>query len=209
MSDPTPIRVLVADDHLVVRRGLVSLIDDEADMQVVGEAQNGAQAVTLFRQLQPDVTLMDLRMPELSGSDAITAIRQDTPTARIVILTTYDSDDDIYTGLRAGAMAYLLKDSPRQELILAMRSVLAGKRYLPSLIGTKLAEWIDTAQISNRERQVLYLMASGRSNRAIGESLGIAEGTVKSHVNNIMNKLQADDRTHAVVVALKRGIIKL
>ncbi len=209
MSNPTSIRVLVADDHLVVRRGLVSLIEDEADMQVVGEAQNGAEAVALFRQLQPDVTLMDLRMPELSGSDAIAAIRQATPTARIVILTTYDSDDDIYTALRSGAMAYLLKDSPRQELILAIRSVLAGKRYLPSHIGTKLAGRIDMAQISERERQVLYLMASGRSNKEIGESLGITEGTVKSHVNNIMNKLQADDRTHAVVVALKRGIIKL
>jgi two-component system, NarL family, response regulator len=209
MSEPTLIRVLVADDHLIIREGLVSILKNEADMLVVGEAATGLEAIALFRQHQPDITLMDLRMPELDGYDAIVQIRQEFSTARLIVLTTYDSEEDIFHSLRAGAMAYLLKDAPRQELLSTIRTVYAGHKHIPSNIGAKLAQRIDGAELSDREHEVLQLLAQGRSNRQISDLLGIAEGTVKSHVNSILHKLQVDDRTHAVVVALNRGIIKL
>lgn len=204
-----PIRVLIADDHPIVREGIASLVSDQADMVVVAEAADGQSAVELFHQHQPDVALIDLRMPKLSGCDAIALIRQASPKARIIILTTYDGDEDIYRGLQAGAMAYLLKDVPRQELMSAIRTVHAGRKHFPTLVGEKLVQRMDGQEISEREREVLRLMATGRSNREISKVLGISESTVKSHVNNILHKLGVDDRTHAVVTALKRGIIDI
>ncbi len=208
MSQDSRIRVVIADDHPIVREGLINLIEDEADMVVVGEAIDGRSAVELFHQYQPDVLLIDLRMPNLSGCEATAQIRQDSPNARIIILTTYDTEEDIYSSLRAGAMAYLLKDAPRHELITAIRTVHAGQQYIAFQIGTKLAQYINEPVISDRERDVLQLLAQGNSNREIAQALGITEGTVKHHVNSILSKFEVNDRTHAVVVALKRGIVQ-
>ncbi|GAP98011.1 response regulator transcription factor [Leptolyngbya sp. NIES-2104] len=204
-----PIRVLVADDHPIVREGIVSLITDQPDMIVVAEAEDGQSAIELFSQHQPDVTLMDLRMPNVSGSEAIARIRRDAPSARIIILTTYDGDEDIYRGLQAGAMSYLLKDVPRQELIGTIRTVYAGRKQISGVVAEKLIGRMESETISDRECEVLRLIAAGKNNREISQALKISEGTVKSHINSILHKFEVDDRTHAVVLALKRGIIGL
>lgn len=203
------IRVLVVDDHAIVRNGLVLMVQHEPGMTPIAEASSGTEAITLFRQHQPDVTLMDLRMPDLSGVEAISAIRQSFPDARIIILTTYDGDEDIYRGLHAGARGYLLKDTPLDEITNAIRIVHRGKKYIPLDVGAKLADRMNGSQLSDRECEVLQLVAKGRSNRKIGEQLCVTEGTVKMHVNHILSKLQASDRTQAVVMALKRGIIQI
>jgi len=203
------IRVLVVDDHAVVRNGLMLMVHHEPGMIPIAEASSGTEAIALFRQHQPDVTLMDLRMPDLTGVEAITAIRQDFPDARIIILTTYDGDEDIYQGLHAGAKGYLLKDTRLNEIANAIRVVHAGKKYIPSEVGAKLSERINASQLSDRESEVLHLVAKGKGNREIGELLGVSEGTVKMHVNHILSKLQVSDRTQAVVAALKRGIIRI
>lgn len=209
MSQQAPIRILVADDHPIVRQGLVGLIENEADMLVVGEAENGQEAVQLFCQHQPDVTLMDLRMPIMDGVTAIALIRDFAPTARIMILTTYDTDEDIYQGLRVGAVAYLLKDVSRQILRETIRAVHTGqKRILPE-IALKLTERITSPELSAREVDVLQLIVAGKSNSEISTALCIKESTVKFHINNILSKLQVSDRTQAVVAALKRGIVTL
>lgn len=209
MSQQVPIRILVADDHPIVRQGLVGLIENEADMLVVGEAENGQEAVELFCQHQPDVTLMDLRMPIMDGALAIAQIRNFVSTARIVILTTYDTDEDIYQGLRVGAVAYLLKDVSRQILRETIRAVHTGqKRILPE-IALKLTERITSSELSAREVDVLRLIVAGKSNSEIGTALSIKESTVKFHINNILSKLQVSDRTQAVVAALRRGIVTL
>jgi DNA-binding NarL/FixJ family response regulator len=203
------IRVLVADDHPVVAQGLVALLECEADITVVGQAYDGCQAVELFRQHQPDVTLMDLRMPQMDGVAAITAICTLVEDARIIVLTTYDSDEDIYRGLRAGAKGYLLKDAEPDELLVAIRTVHSGKKYIPPDIGAKLAERMTNPQLSDRELEVLRLMVAGKSTQEINAALSIAESTVKFHVNNILSKLGVSDRTQAIVVALKRGIVSI
>lgn len=203
------IRVLIADDHPVVRTGLALLIKYEPGMEVVAEAGDGVQAVQLFRQHQPDVTLMDLRMPGMGGVDAITAILKELPDACIIVLTTYDGDDDIYRGLQAGAKGYLLKGTSCDELLDAIRKVHAGKTYIPAEVGAKLAIRLSGPQLSKREQDVLRLLGTGMSNREIANTLGIGEGTIKFHVNNILTKLQVSARTQAALIALKRGIANL
>lgn len=203
------IRVLVADDHPVVRRGLVLMLDVESDIEVVGEASNGREAVEKFRELRPDVTLMDLRMPEMGGVDALMAIRRDDPLARIVLLTVYDGDEGIYQGLRAGARAYLLKDTPCEQILEVIRAVYAGQMRITPDVGARLAERAIFSELTEREQAVLRLMAQGMSNHEIGSSLYIADGTVKFHVNHILNKLGVNDRTQAVIMALKRGLASL
>jgi two-component system NarL family response regulator len=209
MSAEDPIRVLIVDDHPVIRTGLALMLKYEPNMEAVGEARNGREAVALFRERRPDVTLMDLRMPDMDGAEAITAIRAECPMARIILLTTYDGDEDIYRGLRAGAKAYLLKDAPCEELLETIRLVRNGQKCITAEVGAKLAERLEGPELTERERQVLRLMAGGRSNYEIGAALFITEGTVKFHVNHILNKLGVNDRTQAVIVALKRGIASL
>ena len=203
------IRVLVADDHPVVREGLAAILDDQPDMEVIGQANNGQEAIDLFRKHQPDIALLDLRMPQVGGVEAITTIRTEFPNACIIMLTIYDTDEDIYQGLRAGARAYMLKDTPCEEIIEVIRSVCAGNRYVPATIGEKLAAHAEHPTLSDREREILNLLASGKNNKAIAATLSISENTVKFHVNNILEKLGVCDRTSAVVTALRRGIIRL
>jgi two-component system NarL family response regulator len=203
----TPIRVLIVDDHAIVQQGLVAIIDEESDMTVVGEAQNGIEAIELFRQEQPDVTLMDLRMPQMGGVEAITALCAEFNTARIIVLTTYDGDEDIYRGLRAGARGYLLKDSKPSELRAAIRTVNSGQQYIPPHVGAKLVQRMSNPELTDRELEVLKLVAQGLSNLEISAALTITESTVKSNVNRILSKLGAKDRTQATIIALKRGIV--
>jgi two-component system, NarL family, response regulator len=211
MSQTPPVRILIADDHPVVRSGIAAMleIDPTANLQVVGQAKNGNEMVELFAQLQPDIGLVDLRMPEMSGVEAIAQIRSQFPEAHLIILTTYDGDEDIYRGLQAGAKAYLLKDTPREELLHCIQAVHAGRSFIPPDIGVRLAERMNSPELSKREREVLQLLPAGMSNSEIGAALQITEGTVKSHVNNILGKLNVGDRTQAVIVALKRGLISL
>ena len=210
MSKDGAIRILIVDDHPVVREGLAALVERRPDMTVVGEAGTGAAAVVQFRRLLPDVTLMDLRMPELGGVAAIGQIRAEFPAARIIVLTTYDGDDDIYHGLQAGARAYLLKDAPRDELLDAIRAVHAGQTRIPPAVAARLAErMMSGPDLSPRELAVLTAIVAGRSNREIGTDLTISEGTVKAHINSILGKLGVTDRTQAVTTALQRGIVHL
>jgi two-component system, NarL family, response regulator len=204
-----PIRVLIADDHAIVRNGLVRMVELTDGMEVIAEAGTGIEAVALFRQHQPDVTLMDLRMPELNGVEAIVAIRQEFPTARVAILTTYDTDEDIFRGLQAGAKGYLLKDSKMSELLDAIRTLHTGHRYIPPAVGAKLAERMSQPQLSDRELEVLRLMSAGKTNPEMCDFLCISESTIKFHINNIFTKLGVSDRTQAVVIAIKRGIANL
>ncbi len=209
MNPPNSIRILVADDHTVVREGLVAILEQEDDMTVVGEASNGQEAVDKFPALRPDITLMDLRMPQMDGVDAITEIRAAFPAARIIVLTTYDGDEDIYGGLHAGAQGYLLKDAERQDLLGAIRNVHAGRTHISPDVASKLALRVMRRELSTREREVLNVMAAGKSNQEIASALFISEATVKTHVNNILAKLGVSDRTQAVTTALKRGIVHL
>ncbi|MEG3862323.1 response regulator transcription factor [Microcoleus sp. herbarium12] len=209
MQQSNMIRVLIADDHAIVRQGLAALLEQEPDLTVVAQANNGEEALTLFREYQPDVTLMDLRMPQMDGVAAITAICIEFDKARIVVLTTYDGDEDIYRGLRAGAKGYLLKDAEPDELFLAIRTVVSGKKYIPSAVGAKLADRMDNAQLSDRELEVIRLIVAGKSNHEISQVMHISESTVKFHINNILCKMGVSDRTQAAITALKRGIVSL
>jgi len=203
------IRILVADDHNVVRQGLVALIKTVSDMTVVAEAADGAQAVELFRKYKPDVTIMDLRLPVMSGVEAITHIRRDFPSARILVLTTFDGDENIFRALQAGARGYLLKDMFGDELMEAIRGVHAGKTRIPAPIAQRLAERMGGPSLTNRELEVLKLIVSGKSNKDIGNDLSISEATVKTHINSILSKLGVSDRTQAATTALQRGIVEL
>jgi two-component system NarL family response regulator len=209
MSTEKNIRILIVDDHFVVRMGLSAVIGTQSDMCVVGEAVNGRQAVELFRQHKPDVTLMDLRLPEINGVEAIVEIRREFPEARVIVLTTYDGDEDIYRALQAGARGYLLKDMLREGLLDAIRAVHAGGRRIPAEVASRLAERMTRTELTSRELEVLGLIVKGRSNKEIAAELRVAEGTVKIHVNNILSKLGVGDRTQAATFALQRGIIHL
>jgi DNA-binding NarL/FixJ family response regulator len=204
-----PIGVLIADDHTVVREGLVSLISRKPDMAVIGEAGNGREAIELWRKHRPDVTLLDLRMPELDGVATIKQIREHDPNARIIVLTTFDGDEDIFRAIQAGAKGYLLKDVPREALMDAIRRVHAGETCVPVHLAAKLAERVSGETLSPREIDVLKLMAQGKSNKEIGAALFISEGTVKSHVKAIFAKMNVISRTEAVASATRRGLIQL
>jgi two-component system, NarL family, response regulator len=203
------IRVIVIDDHPVVREGLVAMIARQPDMSVVAQGENGQEAIALFKEHRPDVSLIDLRMPGISGIAAILAIREEFPQSRIIVLTTYDGDEDIYRALKAGVKAYLLKDVFREELLGAIRAVHAGRRHIPVAVATRLAERVASPDLTSREIEVLKLIAKGSSNKEIAHQLAITEGTVKGHVNNILSKMGVDDRTEAAMSALRRGIIYL
>ncbi|WP_017297805.1 response regulator transcription factor [Nodosilinea nodulosa] len=204
-----PIRVLITDDHPAMREGLSALLERQVDLQVVAMAADGYDAIALIRTHQPDVILMDLRMPRLEGADAIAAICGEWPEARIIILTTFDGDEDIFRALRAGARGYLLKDAPCEELFTAIRQVHGGQKYIMSQVAQKLTDRFQSSELTDREMEVLKLLVQGNTNRDISELLCIAEGTVKFHVRNILDKLGASDRTQAVTIALKRGLARL
>lgn len=203
------IRILIADDHTVVREGLVSLVKRKSDMVIVAEARNGREAVDLWKEHCPDVTLLDLRMPEMDGVSAIKEIRELDPDAHIVVLTTYDGDEDIYRAIKAGAKAYLLKDTARDALVDCVRKVNAGETYLPAPLAAKLAERVSGDALTAREIEVLQRLAAGKSNKEIGAELFISEGTIKSHVKSIFTKLDVVSRTEAVATATRRGLIQL
>jgi two-component system NarL family response regulator len=207
MSDK--IRILVAEDHLVARVGVSTIVNMQPDMTVVAEASNGLQAVELFRKHRPDVTLLDLRMPGMGGVEAATAIRAEFPTARMIALTTYGGDEDIRRALAAGVLAYLTKDVLHDELLKAIRAVHAGQTYLPAAVAAALAAQLPRPDLSAREVQVLELIVRGLANKQIAYTLNIAEHTVKNHVKNILSKLGAQDRTQAATAAIQRGIIHL
>jgi DNA-binding NarL/FixJ family response regulator len=203
------IRILTVDDHQLLREGIAAVLERQEDMSIVGEASNGREAVEAFRLHRPDVTLMDLRMPDMSGIEAIVAIRAEFSNARIIVLTTYAGDAQAAAALKAGAAGYLLKNSVRKELIEIIRAVHSGKRRVPSEIATEIAEHVADDALTEREIEVLRRVAAGKSNKWIASELDISEGTVKTHMKSILPKLDASDRTHAVMIALKRGILDL
>jgi two-component system NarL family response regulator len=207
VSAQNPIRIMFVDDHPILREGLAAIIATQPDMQVVAEAGNGQQAVELFRRHQPDITLMDLRLPVMSGIEAMAAIRREFPDARFIVLTTYDGDEDVYRALQAGARAYLLKDLLRRELLDAIRAVHAGHRWMSPSVAMRLAERLPRSELTAREMDVLKLIVRGQSNKEIAATLGVAEGTIRIHVSNILSKLGVSDRTQAAVAALQRGLV--
>lgn len=209
MKQQQPIRILLADDHSVVRMGLEALISTEPGLVVVGHATDGNEAVVQYRKLRPDVVLMDLLMPRMTGTQALAGIRTEFPEARILILSTSDGDDDVYRALQAGAVGYILKSLPGEQLIPAIHAVMRGARWIPPEVASRLADRSLREQLSMREVQVLKELASGGSNKEIASALCITEHTVKAHLKNILAKLPARDRTEAVTVALQRGIIHL
>jgi DNA-binding NarL/FixJ family response regulator len=204
-----PIRILVADDHPVVRTGLVAVLAQEADLELVSEAENGERAVALYREHQPDVCLMDLRMPVIDGVEAIRAITTEFPAARILALTTYEGDADIRRALEAGARGYLLKDMLLTDVIRAVRAVSRGEWVIPDAVAARLAEFPERSDLTERELEVLQLVARGLSNREVARALGRADDTVKIHLKNVFAKLDVADRTEAVTVAIARGLIHL
>jgi two-component system NarL family response regulator len=204
-----PIRILVVDDHHVVRQGLVALLNIMPEIQVVGEAGDGQQAIELYRSLRPDITLMDLQLPRLGGVEAIQQIRAADPAARFVVLTTFDGDEDIFRALQAGAKAYLLKGMTLEELLTTIQAVHSGKTRISPAIAEKLAERMSSSALTARELGVLERIVAGRANKEIASDLNISEATVKSHINNLLSKLGVSDRTHAATVALQRGIVHL
>ena len=204
-----PIRILIADDHNVVRQGLAALLNTVPDFKVIAQAADGNEAVECFKKHQPDVTLMDLRMPKLSGVEAVAQIRRLNAAARVIVLTTFDGDEDIYRALQAGAKAYLLKGMFGEELIDAIRAVHAGRSRIPAVVAERLAERVQGSELTPRELDVLKAIVAGRSNKEIGADLAISEATVKTHINNILSKLGVTDRTQAATTALQRGIVQL
>jgi DNA-binding NarL/FixJ family response regulator len=203
------IRVLCVDDHPLIRKGIASILANEADVELVAEAADGREAIEAFHQWRPDVTLMDLRMPALDGVEATRAIRAEFPDARIIALTSYAGDQDIYRALDAGVRGYLLKESVHADVLQAIRAVHSGKRLLPPEVAGRLSEHFPEVALTRRETEVLGLVAHGLGNREIANRLGTATGTVKMHVQNILEKLSASDRTQAVTIAIQRGILHL
>ena len=204
-----PIRVLVIEDHNVVRQGLIALLGVAENLQVVGEAADGVDAIAQFRKLQPDITLVDLRLPRMSGVEVIQRLRTESPQARFIVLTTYDGDEDIYRALKAGAKAYLLKGMSSEELIATIRAVHAGKSHIPPAIAERLAERMGSEDLTQREFEVLEQIVSGKSNKEIATELDVSESTVKTHINSLLSKLGVTDRTQAATTALRRGIVPL
>ena len=205
----TPIRVLCADDHPLVRKGIASILSNETDVVLVGEAGGGQEAVDLFRKLKPDVVLMDLRMPEMNGIEATRIIRAEAPETKIIALTSYDGDQDIYRAIEAGVRGYILKEMVHTEVLRAIRTVHAGKRLMPAEVAERLSEYFLQMALTPREVEVLRFVAKGMANKEIAHQLGTASGTIKMHIQNILAKLDASDRTHAVTIALERGILHL
>ncbi len=208
MSSRT-IRLIIADDHPIYRDGLAGLFELQKDIKVVAEAADGEQALQLFRRHQPDLILLDLRMPGKDGLAVVKSLRSEFANAKILILTTYATDEDIYTSLKAGAMGYLLKDSPRQEILAAVRAIHNGQKVIPPAVALKVADRLNQEELTVREDEVLQLMAQGKSNKEIGAALDIGEGTAKTHVNNILSKFGVAGRTEAVTMAIKRGLVRL
>lgn len=209
MSDQPSIRIFSVDDHPLLREGIAAIINSQPDMLMVAQAANGCEAIEMFRQHKPDVTLMDLRLPDMSGIDALIAIRAESPEARVVMLTTFEGDVEIQRALKAGARGYLLKSTPPKELMDTIRRVHSGRKGIPQQIAAHLAEHISDEALTEREVVVLRHVAEGNRNRDIAEKLFISEETVKVHIKHIMDKLGASDRTQAVAIALRRGIIQL
>jgi DNA-binding NarL/FixJ family response regulator len=209
MSAPAPIRILTIDDHPLLREGVAAMIKSQRDMELVAEASTGKEGLDRFRQHRPDITLMDLRLPDMNGIDAMAAIRTEFPDARIIVLTTFEGDVEIQRALEAGARGYLLKSMPPKELLDGIRQVHAGKKRIPPEIVAHLAEHLSDETLTSREVEVLRQVAGGNRNRDIAERLFISEETVKVHVKHVMEKLGASDRTEAVAIAIRRGIIQL
>lgn len=202
-------RVLLVDDHALLRTGVANILNQEADLEVVAEAGNGVEGVAAFEHYRPDVTLLDLRMPEMEGVEAVRRIREIEPQARIIVLTTYDTDEDISRALKAGAKAYILKDITAEDLVACIRAVLAGRTYLAPAAAAKLAEGVARVQLTPRELVTLRLMADGQTNKEIAQVLRITERTVKTHVGHLFEKLSVSSRTEAVKVATRRGLVRL
>jgi DNA-binding NarL/FixJ family response regulator len=209
MAELNPIRILCVEDHPVFREGLRAMIEFEPDMVFIGHAANAVEAIAQFRSRRPDITLMDLRLPGANGTDVLISIRGEFPQARIIMLTTSDGDADIQRAMRAGASAYVLKSMPTDELLGIIRSVHGGRRHIPPEVAARLAEHMGDEDLTDRELEVLRLIREGQRNKQIADRLCIAESTVNFHIKNLMEKLQANDRTHAVTIALRRGMLQI
>ena len=209
MSDPSPIRILVVDDHQLIRVGIATLLVPESDIKLVGEASNGREAIAKYRECRPDVTLMDLQMPEMSGFDAIVAIRDEFPEARIIVLTTYVGDVQAQRAMKTGAQGYVLKNLLHKELLETIRAVYRGRKAMAAEVAADVAQHTGEELLTPKEIDVLRLIAAGNANKEIAAQLSVTEDTVKSRVKNILDKLGANDRTHAVTIGLKRGFIEL